>query len=63
MPVQVATGPVFTPVAEDAGKRVRLLVNNKGSSVEYDMDCVKVSQAMEDAVGCAGELGRRSICC
>ena len=63
MPVQVATGPVFTPVAEDAGKRVRLLVNYKGSSVEYDMDCVKVSQAMEDAVSCAGELGRRSICC
>ena len=45
------TGPVFTPVAEDAGKRVRLLVNYKGSSVEYDMDCVKVSQEMEDEVG------------
>lgn len=49
--MQVATGPEFTPVAEDAGKRVHLIVNYKGSPVEYDMDCVRVSQELEDSVG------------
>lgn len=50
MPIQVATGPEYTPVVEDAGKRVELLVNYKGSCVKYDMDCVRVSQELEDSV-------------
>ena len=49
--VQVATGPTYTPIVEDAGKRISLEIHNKGISSEFDAGCVQVSQELEDSVG------------
>lgn len=49
--MQVATGPTYTPIVEDAGKRISLEIHNKGISSEFDVGCVQVSQELEDSVG------------
>ena len=51
--MQVATGPTYTPIVEDAGKRISLEIHNKGVSTEFDVGCVQVSQELEDSVGVA----------
>lgn len=48
--MQVATGPTFTPIAEDAGKKVSVVVHNKGMANEWEVGAVHVSQELENEV-------------
>ena len=45
----MATGPVYTPIAEDAGKRINLVIHHKGITATADADVVRVSQELENS--------------
>lgn len=46
----VATGPTYTPIAEDAGKKVSVVVHNKGVVNEWEVGAVRVNQDLENEV-------------
>lgn len=35
----MATGPTYTPIAEDAGKKVSVAIHNKGVVNEWEVGC------------------------
>ncbi|KAK8792463.1 hypothetical protein WA588_004959, partial [Blastocystis sp. NMH] len=47
---QVATGPSYSPIAEDAGKHVIVAIHHKGIVAEGDLGAVRVSQEFEDEI-------------
>lgn len=46
----MATGPSYSPIAEDAGKHVIVAIHHKGIVAEGDLGAVKVSQEFEDEI-------------
>ena len=47
---QVATGPSYSPIAEDSGKHVIVAIHHKGIVAEGDLGAVRVSQEFEDEI-------------
>ena len=47
---QVATGPSYSPIAEDAGKHVIVAIHHKGIVAEGDLGAVRVSHEFEDEI-------------
>ena len=48
--VKVATGPTYSPIAEDAGKKVVVAIHHKGIVAEGEVGAVCVSQELENEV-------------
>lgn len=46
---QVATGPSYTPIAEDAGKKIMLVIHVKGLASEAEVGNVMISQELENS--------------
>ena len=46
----MATGPTYTPIAEDAGKKVSVAIHNKGVVNEWEVGAVHVNQDLENEV-------------
>ncbi|KAK8789621.1 hypothetical protein WA171_001712 [Blastocystis sp. BT1] len=46
----VATGPTYTPIAEDAGKKVSVAIHNKGVVNEWEVGAVHVNQDLENEI-------------
>ena len=46
----MATGPTYSPLAEDAGKRITVAIQYKGVVAEGEVGAVGVSQELENEV-------------